>query len=305
MQITSSLTALILTFNEEKHIERCITSIKKVTNNIIVVDSFSTDRTVEIAKQLGAMVYCNQWYNSYAKQFNWGLENCDIRTPWVFRIDADEYVTEELAVELSTQIPNLNNGITGIYLKREIKFFDKKIRFGGKGSEYHLKVFKHGAGYCEQRWMDEHIKLKSGVSIKISSSIIDDNKNNLSWWTLKHNGYAIREAVDLLNILYNFSTNNEIHPNLFGKQEEKKRFFKVVYAKLPIFVRPFLYFIYRYFYKAGFLDGKRGLIYCFLQAFWYRFLVDTYLFEIRQKAGKDKILIMNYLANEYKIVFNI
>ena len=94
----NDISVLILTFNESQHIERCINSLKLITNNIFVVDSFSTDNTVKICENLGAKVYQRKWKN-YADQFQWGLENCPIETEWVMRMDADEYIEPDLIEE--------------------------------------------------------------------------------------------------------------------------------------------------------------------------------------------------------------
>jgi hypothetical protein len=130
--------------------------------------------------------------------------------------------------------------------------------------------------------------LSSGLTIQFEHDLVDDNKNNLTWWTNKHNHYATREAVDILNTIYGFKSYDEVEPNMFGTQEQRKRKFKHLYARMPLFLRPFIYFIWRYFIKLGFLDGKQGLVWHFLQGFWYRFLVDAKIYEVYKKAGKNK-----------------
>ncbi|WP_263079873.1 glycosyltransferase family 2 protein [Endozoicomonas sp. Mp262] len=298
--MTTKVSALILSYNEEKHIERCITSLKSIGVNVFVVDSYSTDETVKIAKSLGAQVYQNKWIN-YSEQYNWGLDNCPIDTEWVMRMDADEYVTEELANEIKLKIASLPENTNGVYVKRRVHFMDKWIKNGAYYPTWLLRLWRHKKGFCEKRWMDEHIKLTEGTSVNFDHDIVDDNLNNLTWWTTKHNNYATREVVDILNIIFNFLDYDEVDAKLFGSQEERKRWLKVKYANMPLFIRPFLYFIYRYFVRLGFLDGKKGMIWHFLQGFWYRFLVDAKIYDIYRKAGKNKEAIKACLKDDYGI----
>lgn len=294
----STITAVILTFNEEKHIERCIKSLKPIVDEIIIVDSYSTDSTLALAEKLGAKVFQNPWKN-YATQFNWGLKNCNIQTDWVWRIDADEYV--ESSNTLKASLANLPSNITGVYVKRKIIFLDKPLLYGGWYPVWHLKLWRNGIGVCENRWMDEHIKLTNGETTKLDVVQVDKNLNNLSWWTDKHNSYATREMIDLLDTKYQIFSNNEVIPKLFGTGEQRKRWLKLAYLKLPLFVRPLIYFIYRFIFKLGFLDGKSGLVWHILQGFWYRFLVDAKIFELQKKFDGDENEIIKFIKKEYKI----
>lgn len=294
------ISILILTNNEELHIRRCISSLKLITDNIFIVDSFSKDQTVEIAKSLGVFVIQNKWIN-YAKQYQWGLDNCPIKTEWVMRMDADEYVQPNLANEIKERIKMLPSNVSGVFVKRRVIFMDKWIRFGGYYPTWLLRIWRFKKGKIEERWMDEHIKLSSGKTVRFDNDLVDENKNDLTWWTNKHNNYSTREAVDILNTIYKFKNYDEVEPNLFGTQEQRKRKLKHLYARMPLFVRPFIYFIWRYFLKLGFLDGKQGLIWHFLQGFWYRFLVDAKIYEIYKTAGKDKVNIEKALKKEFGI----
>jgi glycosyltransferase involved in cell wall biosynthesis len=292
------LSVIILTHNESKHIERCIKSLLLVTDKIFIVDSFSTDDTVQLAESLGAVVVQNPWV-SYAFQFNFGIKNNPFQTQWLMRMDADEYITNELAAELNESLSNFDATVSGLYVKRRVVFMNQWIRRGGYYPIWLLRVWRNGIGICEELWMDEHIKLSSGTTAPLNYDIVDHNLNNLTWWTQKHNNYAIREVIDLLNIKYNFDNKETVQPRFWGSQEQRTRYLKIKYASLPLFTRPFLYFLFRYIFKAGFLDGKKGLIWHFLQGFWYRFLVDAKIYEVYQKAGKDKESIMTHFRTEY------
>jgi hypothetical protein len=149
--------------------------------------------------------------------------------------------------------------------------------------------------------MDEHIKLTDGDAVKFQYDFVDDNKRSLGWWTEKHNGYATREAIETLNLQYNLFASDTVKPDLFGSQEQRKRWLKNIYLNIPLFLRPVIYFCYRYFLRRGFMDGKEGLVCHFLQGFWYRFLVDAKIYEIRRAGGSQAEGIRNVLREVYSI----
>lgn len=295
------ITVIILTYNEELHICRCIENVKGIAKEIFLVDSFSTDGTVEIARSLGAVVYQNRWENNHSKQFNWGLDNLPITSKWVLRLDADEYLTAELIEELNDKLQQLSEDVTGVVFPLRRIFMGRQMHHG-LGTVKLLRLFRVGVGRSEVRLMDEHIQLTCGKTVEFTHPFVDDNLNNLSWWTIKHVGYAIREAVDLINIELDLTgAASSDHNKLLGEQAQAKRAKKHRYAKSPLFLRSFLYFCYRYFFKLGFLDGKEGFLWHFMQGWWYRTLVDAKVFEIYQACGKDKERIRVYLKAKYKM----
>lgn len=282
------LTAIILTLNEERHLERCITSLRGVATEIVVADCFSTDATLEIARGCGARVVQRVWVN-YATQYNWALTQLDPDTDWVLRIDADEVLTPELAGEIQTRLPKISPDVTGIYFGRRMTFQGRLIRNGGVFPVRVLRLFRLGKGRCEIRWMDEHIKVV-GATVDFKGEIIDDNLNTLSWWTEKHNKYASREAVDLLNLEYGFMPHDSIASLRGGNQAGVKRWLKErIYARLPTGFRAFAYFFYRYVLRLGFLDGQAGTAFHFLQGFWYRYLVDAKVSEVKRYMQEHKV----------------
>ena len=283
-----TLTVVILTFNEERHISRAIDSICEVAQHVVVVDSGSSDQTVSIAKSLGADVITNNWVN-HATQFNWALGQLPDHTEWVLRLDADEITTPELANEIAVFLEQVQEGINGAIVSRRMTFLGRKIRHGGVFPIRILRLFRHGKGRCEDRWMDEHI-IVEGATAELKGEIIDDNLNSLSWWTEKHNGYASREVVDILNLEYDFMPVESVADIRSGQHAGMKRWIKEnIYSRLPGGFRAFAYFFYRYFLRLGFLDGKEGLAFHFLQGFWYRFLVDAKLFEVRKYMREEKV----------------
>lgn len=283
----NDLSVLILTGNEEKNIEKCLRSLKPLGAQVYIVDSESTDRTVELATGLGATVLSRPW-TTYADQFNWGLANAGITSTWTMRMDADEEVMPELAAALKTFLVAPPADVSGVYVRRRVYFLGQWIKHGGYYPTWLLRVFRTGKGQCESLFMDEHIVMSEGRVISIEADIIDKNNKDLTFWTNKHNSYATREVKDILNkqaaVHSQQPQEGVLTASVSGQQDSVKRWVKDnFYLRMPLFVRPFLYFIYRYFIRLGFLDGTRGLIFHFLQAFWYRFLVDAKLYEHRYR----------------------
>lgn len=295
------ISAIILTFNEEMHIRRCLDNLSSIVKEVFIIDSYSTDKTLEIAKEYEIVtILQNKWVN-YATQFNWGLKNAPIRTEWVIRLDADEYLLPELIKELEQEMPRLDKDVTGITLKRRHIFLGKWMKRGTYPVKL-LRIFKNGKAICEERFMDEHIQLLEGTSIEMNNDFVDHNLNNISWWANKHVGYAIREAVDLLDIEFDLTGSAATDENKnINEQAQAKRMKKHKYARQPLFWRSFAYFIYRYFFKLGFLEGKEGFLWNFMQGWWYRTLVDAKIFEIKKACGNDKEKIVAHLKEHYNI----
>lgn len=295
----NSISVIILTFNEEKHIKRCIDNLSCISSDIFVVDSFSTDKTVEIAKNLGVTVIQNKWPGNQAAQFNWALENLPLISEWVLRLDADEYLLPELKEEILQNISSISKDVSGIVFKRRHIFLGKWIR-RGTYPVYLLRLFRKGKAVCEQRWMDEHIELLAGRSVEFKNDFVDHNLNSIDWWTQKHNSYANREVIELLDMELNILNKSEGNAFL-NEQAATKRKKKHRYAKQPLFLRSFAYFIYRYIFQLGFLEGKEGFLWHFLQGWWYRTLVDAKIFEIKKACGNDTEKIKKYIFANYQI----
>lgn len=298
------VSVIILTYNEENHIQRCIESVSSIAKEIFVVDCFSNDKTKEIAQNLGATIIQKEWPGNQAIQMNWALENLPIKTKWVLRLDADEYLLPELVKELQQKLNKIPDEVTGIVFKRRHIFLGKWMKHGIYPVKL-LRLFQYQKAICEQRWMDEHIQLLKGTSVEFEYDFVDHNLNNLTWFVSKHNGYAIREAVDLLDVELGLlgaegrEQRAGSRGQVLSEQAAAKRRRKLRYAKQPLFWRSFAYFLYRYFLKMGFLEGKEGFLWHFLQGWWYRTLVDAKIYEIKKACGTDKEKIKEYIRREY------
>jgi len=276
-----NLTAIILTLNEAQHLPRCLASLEGVVDHVLIADSYSTDGTARIAMSHGAQFVQHTFVN-HASQFNWALTQLDETTNWVIRIDADEYLTPNLAAEIRERLPSVDPAVDGVFVSLGRVFQGHRLRFGGLSRIRLLRLFRYGRGQCENRWMDESIKVV-GRTTNFRCELVDDNLKSLTWWTDKHNRYASREAVDLLNLKYNFLPADSVASVSNRQRASPKRWIKEhVYARLPLGVRAFAYFAYRYVIRLGLLDGRAGTTFHVLQGFWYRYLADSKVAEVER-----------------------
>ena len=278
-----NMTAVVLAKNEEANIGNCLNSIKGLVERIIVVDSGSTDRTAEIARSFGAEVYYHDWVH-YAEQFNWALDNIGIRSKWIYRIDADEIVTPELASEIEdTCRLHDSDDVNAFIMRFKICFMGKFLRHGGVYPFFNITIFRNGYGRYEDRAMGEHIVISEGRAVTLKNDCLHYDFKTLDAWLEKHIKYASREVLDYYAVR---NKEGELAA-LYDEAEKTKKLRDGLYYKLPKFMRAKLYYWYRYYFKLGFLDGTPGKIYAFLQAYWYRFLVDAKIFERENNRNSD------------------
>lgn len=305
------ITTIILTYNEELHIKRCLENVTQVAKEVFIIDCYSKDKTVEIANSLDGLNDCkvtvlqHEWpATKYAGQFNWALENAPIKTEWVMRFDADEWMMPDLIEEIKQKLPAIKDDVTGIIMNRRHIFWGRWMK-GGIYPVKMLRIWRRGKAICEPRLMDEHMQILEGRIIEFEHDFCDENLHDISWFCEKHIGYAIREAVDLLDIEFNLTGAAETdHNKILEKQAIAKRKKKHAYAKKPLFWRSFAYFIYRYFLRGGWRDGREGFVFNFLQGWWYRTLVDAKVYEIKNACGEDKNRIIKYVRERYNIDIN-
>lgn len=294
------LTVIILTYNEEIHIRRCLENVCPIAKKVIVVDSPSTDGTVAICNEFeNVEVVVHKYPGNQAEQFNWALDNLKIETEWVLRLDADEYLTPELVEELKEKLPNMDKGVSALSLSRARAFGGKILHHGIVNGIWITRVFRKGKARYEKRLMDEHLSVDGDI-VRMEHQFVDDNRMTIGQFSIKHEGYATREAVLLLDAEYNLtdmSASNKDH----GEEVERKRAQKAKYARMPLFWRAFAYFVYRYIFKLGFLDGKEGFLWDFLQGWWYRTLVDAKILEVKKACGNDKKAMKRYIREKWGI----
>jgi glycosyltransferase involved in cell wall biosynthesis len=277
-----TLAVVILTFNEERHIARALDSVIGIAAEIFVVDSFSTDRTAELARAHGATVLQNKFIN-YATQFEWALNNAPITSSWIMRLDADEVIEADLADRIRAELPRLPDDVVGINLKRKHVFLGRWIRHGGRYPLLLLRIWRRGQGRIENRWMDEHMIVWGGRTVTFEGGFTDHNLNDLTFFTDKHNKYATREAIDIINERRGlFARDVELVNEEGSRQAAFKRWIKEkIYNRIPYQLSVPAYFLYRMIFQLGFLDGKAGVVYHGLQGLWYRFLVGAKVDELQ------------------------
>lgn len=283
---------ILLSFNSEETLGATLRRARLVSDEIFVVDSGSTDRTLEIAEAAGARVVHHP-FEHYGAQRNWAIDNLPVTREWQLHLDADEWLDDALVAAI-VALPDNPNGHddpsghndrgghndpahSGYLLPRYVRFLGRVMRHGGMSPTWHLRLFRSGAGRCEERRYDQHFLLSSGTSAQLSGAIIDDNRMPLSEWTARHNRWADAEVAEMDAR----EMAGLVRPDARGNPIERKRFQRARYNRLPLFVRAFLFFGYRYFIRLGFLDGVEGLIFWMLQTFWFRFLIDAKIWEKR------------------------
>ncbi|HUG46685.1 MAG TPA: FkbM family methyltransferase [Sphingomicrobium sp.] len=277
------LSVVILTFNSEASIDRTLRALAGLSDDIHVVDSFSTDGTVAICRRYGAKIHQRPFLH-YADQRNWAIDNLPLRHDWQLHVDADEELTPELQQKIR-ELDFPGGPFSGYMVGRKIVFFGRTLRFGGIARTWHYRLFRRGFGRCEERLYDQHY-VPSGKVGKIKAFILDHQEQSLSAWTTSHNRWSDMEALEVSS--GDLSPEGQIVPNIAGTPIERKRYLKSRYYRLPLLLRAFLYFTYRYLFLLGFADGRPGFIYHVLQGFWFRFLVDAKLYEAQTRANRGR-----------------
>jgi len=287
--VSESLDIIILTFNEEKNIGDCLQSAAALKANVYIVDSGSTDTTLTICQRYTQNIFSHPFEN-YAAQRNWALDNLPLTSTWVLNLDADHRVTPELAAQLNNIFNNPVDSVTnGFLISRRTLFMGKWIKHGGHYPTYHANLFRRGFGHCEEKLYDQHFKV-TGKTQVLKTDIIDVITDSLTSFIARHNHWATLEAQYLVrqqNAPVIDDNGKLVHPQLFGNPMERRRYMKKRYESFPLFIRPVIYFTIRYFIKLGFLDGKTGLVFHFLQGFWFRFLIDAKIYELRKESKKQ------------------
>lgn len=298
--MTLDVTTIILTYNEELHIRRCLENVCSFSKKVYVIDSPSTDHTADICREFeNVEVVVHKYPGNQADQFNWALDNVVIDTEWILRVDADEYLLPELVEELEQKLPNMPRDVTGIELKRRHIFMGKWMKHGIY-PVIMMRMCRTGYGRYADRLMDEHMVLNNGRCIMLNNDFCDHSLINISDYCRKHLDYAQREAAVVLDEMYGLSSDNIVKgmsdlraDESLGKQAEEKHKNKSKYNQLPLFWRSFAYFLFRYFIKGGFMDGKEGFIFAFIQGWWFRTMVDVKLLEARKAMETENMKLDN------------
>lgn len=267
-------SVILLTFNSEATLAATLSSARQVSDEIFVVDSFSSDGTVDLARLHGATVIQHS-FEHYGAQRNWAIDNLPVTRSWQLHLDADESMDSRL-ISAIRELPE-DPEHAGYFLPRYLRFLGRLLRHGGMSPTWHLRLFRTEMGRCEDRKYDQHFLLKSGTTGRLSGAMIDDIRMPLSEWTARHNRWSDGEVAELDAP----EESERVKALARGNPAEQKRFLRRQYNRMPLFVRPFALFAYRYIFRLGILDGTEGLIFWVLQTFWFRFLIDAKIWEKR------------------------
>lgn len=295
------ITVVILSYNEAIHIRRCIERIKPLASRIVLIDSVSTDDTVAIARALGAEVL-QRPFTYHADQLRWGLDQADVRTEWILWISCDEYLQPALMDEIRQRLPALPASVSAIEYRLRLHFQGRWIRWGGYRDTVQTRLWRTGKANVEPKLMDERIVTESGETIRFTKGdLVNDNLRDIAFWTDKHNGYSTRHMVQFIDREYGITAPPAGAARGLNRQGRFKRMLRDgVYARSPLYLRAVLYFIYRYIFRLGFLDGKEGFVWHTLQGFWHMLLIDVKMGEARKYIAEHGVeAFRRHVAERY------
>jgi len=282
------VAVVVLTHNEERNLEACLASVAGWAQDLVVVDSGSTDGTHAIARRFGATTLSHP-FESHARQWQWALAEIGRRPDapvWILGLDADQRVSPELrgaiAAALAPDAATREPGPDGYFVTRRQIFRGRWIRHGGYYPKHLLKLFRRDRATVDPADLVDHHFVVPGPTAILGGDLIEDNRNeaDIAVWIAKHNRYAVRQAVQ--EYRESFAGDGDRPASLAGDPDARVRWRKRRWRRLPLYARPFLYFGYRYVVRLGFLDGREGFVFHFMQAFWYRLLVDINLDQLRR-----------------------
>jgi glycosyltransferase involved in cell wall biosynthesis len=281
--VSSDIAVVILTFNEELNVPCALASVQGWAREIVILDSFSNDRTVEICREAGCQVYQHK-FEDYSKQRNWALMEIPISSSWILFLDADEWMTEELKAEIDAVIATAPKE-DGYFLRRRLLWMGTWIRRGYYPT-WILRLFRREKGKCDQRSCNEHIIVDGPVGY-LRNDFIHEDRKSIGDWIAKHNDYARLEAMELLNAERHV---HEVELRLYGGSPvEQSRWLRYkVWNRMPLLLRAVPYFLYRVILRGGFLDGPRAVVYHFFHALWYPLLIDVKVLEISEAANSKR-----------------
>ena len=277
----NSCVVVLLTFNSAAIIRETVPQAKKVSPHVFVVDSHSKDDTVAILQELGCTVV-QRPFSNYSDQRNWAISQVESAYGWQLHLDADEVLDEQAVQEIRALLAGTPRH-DAYMLRRRDYFMGKMLRFSGV-NPWHLRLFRSGMGRCEARLYDQHF-ISSATPGRIDGFMHDKNSARLTDWIASHNRWSDAEAKEKLGP--RVAADNVLQARLTGDARERTRFIKEIYYKLPTGLRSLGYFIYRYVFRLGFLDGTTGFYFAFFQALWFRMLVDAKMYEQRSAQAPE------------------
>jgi glycosyltransferase involved in cell wall biosynthesis len=274
------VSVLVPTLDEELNLPDCLDSLAWA-DEVFVVDSYSCDRTVEIAHERGARLVQHP-FESYSRQKNWALDTLPFRNEWVLILDADERVTPGLRCEIETILPNAD--CAGYYLNRRVIFLGTWIRHAGWYPNWNLRLFRHQLGRYDGREVHEHVVLNGPVGY-LRNDLVHLDRRGLEAFVARHNRYSTMEASARFKAECDAPDRARLPVSLLASPVQRKRFVRErVWPHVP--AKPLVLFVYMYVLRRGFLDGRAGLALCVFHAF-QEFMVGLKLAELRRLSSRE------------------
>jgi glycosyltransferase involved in cell wall biosynthesis len=278
------LSVIIAARNEARNLPRCLESLRGVSE-VFVIDSQSTDGTVEIARGYGARVVQFYYHGGWPKKRQWAIDTLPLTQDWILLLDADEALTPPLRQEIAHVIQD--PGRDGYYIALQIYFLGRLLKHSG-ASFWKLALFRRGKGHYECRLTEqnpsmadmevhEHVVVE-GRAAKLSNPLVHHNVESLSRYIQKHDEYSNWEAGVWLQ---GEKSSTELPPSLFGTQAQRRRWLKRRFLGFP--GSPVFFFLYKYVLGLGFLDGIPGLIYCAFQGVQF-FHIKAKIYELKSAS---------------------
>ena len=273
--MSAGVSVLVPTLEEELNLTECLRSVEWA-DEVFVVDSFSRDRTVELARSSGATVVQHA-FESYSRQKNWALDTLPFRNDWVLILDADERATCGLRCEIEATLRNTD--YAGFYVNRRFIFLGAWIRHAGWYPSWNLRLFRHRLGRYDDREVHEHVVL-NGAAGYLRNDLLHLDRRGLEAFVARHNRYSTLEAAARFKTERDAPDRARLPLSLLASPVQRKRFLRErVWPRVP--AKPLALFVYMYLVRRGFLDGRAGLALCVFHAF-QEFMVGLKLAELRR-----------------------
>ena len=276
------ISAVVLCCNEDVNIRHCLQSVHDFCD-VFVVDSGSTDQTVQICREFTSNIYSHEYVN-HATQWQWALTELPLHTEWVLALDADFVVSDRLKADLAERLPFLEDDVAGLYVRHRYVFGGGAIRFGGT-KQYWLRVVRVKRASADTSDLVDFRFVVQGKTERLRSDVTEYNRHDddISTWLRKQDKFSLRLAIEE-ELRRRRALAWQKAPRFFGNSDERITWLRDRWLSLPLFVRPVLYFLYRYVLALGFVDGRAGFLYHFLQGWWLRTVVDWKILSMRRLA---------------------
>jgi glycosyltransferase involved in cell wall biosynthesis len=279
-----TVSIIIPTLNEEGNLPACLDTIAGYFEHVHIVDSVSTDRTLDIARERNVPVMQNR-FEGYATQFNWALDNLPLETDWVIFTAADERYTPELRDELAEITADGATSHVGFYVPQRYVFLGRLLEHGGWAPSHQLRLFRRSAGRFEERAVHEYPVLDGTIGY-LKNHYVHHDSRDIAHFVQKHNRYSTLEAEEAAKALRNAADDRQLfRADLFGDAMERRRWIKQrVWPRLP--GRFLVKFGYQYIVRGGFRDGRAGYYFALLHAF-YEALIAAKTYELMKEPAKN------------------